>query len=304
MDVSGATVVVTGATGFIGRYLVDALTARGAHVVAAVRRPERAADLGVEVRRADLAEPRALERAFAGARAVVSNAALVSIGAASRAELVRTNVLGTQNVLRAAASAGVSEVVQMSSAVVYRPKDSHFYREDDPLRDEGDGRTRLASYAVSKACAERAAWRLADELGLKLSTVRPHTVFGAFDRQTFTRWLRRFMRPPVSVFPTHLYLPPVYAGDLAEAVALILEHDEAPAQAYNVAHAPDAHSYWDLMEAYKAAGGRAPRLVIPVPVPMKRRFAVDRITELGWQPRPLVQSFADMLEREARGRIS
>lgn len=299
MALSGATVAVTGATGFIGRYLVDVLKARGVHVVAAVRSPERAADLGVEVRRADLADPVALEQAFAGADAVVSNAALVSIGEASPAELVRTNVRGTENVLRAAAAAGVRRIVQMSSAVVYRPKRGHYYREDDPLRDEGDGRTRLSSYAVSKACAERAAWRLADELDLQLSTVRPHTVFGAFDRQTFSRWLSRFMRPPVSVFPTHLYLPPVYAGDLAAAVARILDRDDAPPQAYNVAHAPDLHSYWDLMEAYRAAGGRTPRLVIPVPVPLRRRFDVERITALGWHPRPLVQSFTDMLARES-----
>ena len=237
MDLSGATVAVTGATGFIGRYLVDGLKARGAHVIAAVRRPERAADLGVDVRRADLAEPNALERAFDGVDAVVSNAALLSLGNRSRAELVKTNVLGTENVLRAAVASGARHVVQMSSAVVYRPKRGHFYVEDDALRREGDDRTPLGSYAVSKACAERAAWRLSGELGLKLSTLRPHTVFGAFDRQSFTRWLSRFMRPPVSVFPTHLYLPPVYAGDLADAVARILEHGNAPGQAYNVAHA-------------------------------------------------------------------
>ena len=298
MDLNGATVAVTGATGFIGRYLVDVLHARGARVVAVVRRPQRAADLNAVPRRADLAEPDALARAFDGADAVISNAALVSLGNKSRAELVATNVRGTENVLRAAARSGARRVVQISSAVVYRPKRGHYYREDDPLRDEGDDKTPLGSYAVSKACAERAAWRLCDELGLELSTVRPHTVFGAFDRQSFTRWLRRFMRPPVSVFPTHLYLPPVYAGDLADAVARILENDEAPSQAYNVAHPPDVHSYWDLMKAYAAAGGRMPKLVIPVPVPLRRRFAVDRIAALGWQPSPLVQSFADMLARE------
>jgi nucleoside-diphosphate-sugar epimerase len=303
MDLEGATVAVTGATGFIGRYLVDGLVRRGADVVAVVRRPERAQDLGVTVRRADLAEPQALRQAFEGAQAVVSNAALVSLGAHGREQLVATNVTGTENVLRAAADAGASHVVQISSATVYRPKRDHFYAEDDPLLDESDFGPRLLSgptghYAVSKACAERAAWRLSDELGLTLSTLRPHTVFGAHDRQTFTRWLRRFMRLPVSVFPTHLYLPPIYAGDLATAVACILERADR-GQAYNAAHPPDVHSYWDLMEAYRAAGGRSPRLVLPIPVPIRRRYTTDRLRALGWQPRPLVQSFRDMITREA-----
>ncbi|MBW2371981.1 MAG: NAD(P)H-binding protein [Deltaproteobacteria bacterium] len=74
-----ATIAVTGATGFLGRYLVDVLQARGARVVAVVRSPEKAPELearGVELRRADLTEPEALEEGFRGADAVVANAGL------------------------------------------------------------------------------------------------------------------------------------------------------------------------------------------------------------------------------------
>ncbi|MEZ4445654.1 MAG: NAD(P)-dependent oxidoreductase [Polyangiaceae bacterium] len=301
---AGDEVAVTGATGFIGRYLVDALVGHGLSVVAVVRDLERAAPLardGVRLAKADLSDRAALTEAFTGVAAVVSNAAVVSIGNHRREVLVATNVEGTENVMRAAAAAGVARVVQMSSAVVYRPKRGHHYHEDDPLRDRSDWGTRLSDYAVSKACAERAAWRLADELGLALTTLRPHTVFGAFDRHSFTRWLKRFMAPPVSLFPTRLYLPPIYAGDLAEAVALALRKTEAEGRAYNIAHEPDRHSYWDLMEAYRRAGGAVPRLVVPVPVPMRRRFSVDRAKEeLGLSPRPLEAAFRDMLEREAQ----
>ncbi len=73
---------MTGATGFLGRYLVDALLARGAHVIGVVRNPDRVPELaarGVELRQADLAERDRLARGFAGAQAVVSNAALFSL---------------------------------------------------------------------------------------------------------------------------------------------------------------------------------------------------------------------------------
>jgi hypothetical protein len=81
VDLKHSKVAITGATGFLGGYLVDTLLARGAHVVAVVRNPDKAASLsrrGVEVRRADLADRQALELGFKDVDAVISNAAVVS----------------------------------------------------------------------------------------------------------------------------------------------------------------------------------------------------------------------------------
>src|SRR5688572_832122 len=99
VDLSQSTIAITGATGFLGGYLVENMLSRGAHVVAVVRSPQKAEALarrGAEVRRADLAEPEALEVAFRGVDAVVSNAAVVSFGNAE--EMMRTNIEGTRNV--------------------------------------------------------------------------------------------------------------------------------------------------------------------------------------------------------------
>jgi nucleoside-diphosphate-sugar epimerase len=301
VDLRGRTVAVTGATGFIGRYLALALRERGAKVIGVVRHPERGRallDLGVELRRADLADSRALRDGFAGADAVVCNAAVISIGEISPAEVIAANVAGTRRSLEALAAAGAGRAVLVSSAVAYRPKRGHRYAEDDPLRDDRAPIHRLNAYAVSKACAERAAWELAREHGLALTTVRPHTVFGAFDQKSFTRWLKRFMQPPVSVFPAGLYLPAIYAGDLAEAVCRMLEREIAVGRAYNLA--PLDVSYWELMRAYREAGGAVPRLVLPVPVPLRRRYAADRAArDLDFSPRPLVDCFRDMIAMEA-----
>lgn len=302
MHLEGATVAVTGATGFIGRYLACALADRGARVIGVVRNPERGAALkrrGVELRRADLADPEALRTAFFGADAVICNAAMISIGASRPTEVIAANIEGTRRSLTALAEAGVRRAVLVSSAVAYAPKAGHHYDEDDPLRDESGFVHRLNVYAVSKACAERQAWELSAREGIALSSVRPHTVFGAFDRQTFTRWLKLFMRPPLSVFPAGLHFPAIYAGDLAEAVCRILERDASAGRAYNVAAATGEASYWELMRAYRAAGGAVPRLVLPVPVPIRRSYGVERAArELDFRPRPLVDGFRDMLAIE------
>jgi nucleoside-diphosphate-sugar epimerase len=302
MDLSGRAVAVTGATGFIGRYLACALAERGAQAIGVVRSPERGENLrqrGIALRRADLADRRALAAAFEGVDAVVCNAALVSIGTSRPAEVIAANVAGTRRSFEAMAAAGVRRAVLISSAVAYRPKRDHRYSEDDPLRGDDGPIHRLNVYAVSKARAEREAWVLAERHGIALSSVRPHTVFGAYDRQSFTRWLKLFMGPPVSVFPAGLYFPPVYAGDLAEAVCRILERDETAGRAYNLAARAGEASYWDLMCAYRNAGGPCPRWVLPLPVPLRRSYATERAErELSFAPRPLVDAFRDMLAIE------
>src|SRR5712691_6318889 len=117
MELRGATVAVTGATGFLGRYLVDVLLGRGAHVVGVVRNPDRVPELarrGVELRRADLAERERLAAGFAGATAVVSNAALFALGNSRWDDHHRANIEGLRNVLAAVVDAGVRRVVHVS----------------------------------------------------------------------------------------------------------------------------------------------------------------------------------------------
>jgi nucleoside-diphosphate-sugar epimerase len=305
VDLKGKKVAVTGATGFIGRYIVRALLGRGAHVIGVVRNPAKVpalAAMGVELRKADLADHGSLVHGFAGASAVISNAAVVSLGRTTRDELIRHNLEGTRNVFRAMAEAGVKRAIQTSSAVVYRPKKAHFYEEGDPLRAATDPEMPLSQYPVSKACAEREAWELSDRHGIALSTVRPQSVHGAFDNGSFTLWFKRLLSLPITVYPTHMRLPSVYAGDIAEAMCLMLEHEVSEGRAYNITGDPDANSYWDLLEAYRAAGGEVPKVILPLPVPVRRRYSIERAKrDLGFRNRPLVEGFREMLELERAG---
>jgi len=293
---------VTGATGFLGRHLVRVLGELGAEVVALVRRVEKGRALlppGVALRPADLADPDSLTRGMQGLDAVVANAALVSIGQHRLETLIRDNVQGTVHTLRAAADAGVPRFVFISSATAYRPRGpGHVYVEEDPLLDRDARVGPFGRYALSKALAERAAWDLADERGLSLSTVRPHQVHGAFDGTGFGRWSRRLMGPPVTVFPAYLELPSVYVGDLALAVGRLLARPAAAGRAYNITGEPGV-TWWRLLDAWAAAGGRRAPVVLPIPVPIVRRFDHRRaVRELGFRNRPLVEGFAETLALE------
>jgi dihydroflavonol-4-reductase len=300
MDLRGATIAVTGATGFLGRYLVDVLRARGARVVGVVRNPERVPELardGVELRRADLADPDALARGFAGADALVSNAALFSLANRRWQDHERANIEGTANVFDAVAAAGVRRVVHVSSVAVYR---DHHPPVDEaaPQLDANTRRTMTNAYSISKALSEQLAWQRAAADGVALTTVRPCAIYGAFD-PNFTRVFRRLIGLPLTVMPAWFHLALVYAGDVAEAVARALERAVAVGQAYNVTG--EDRTMWEFAEAWRVAGGASAWAMVPIPVPVARIYDYSRARqELGWGNRPFVDALRETFAREGQ----
>jgi nucleoside-diphosphate-sugar epimerase len=301
MDLRGKRIAVTGATGFLGRYVVDGLLRRGAHVIGVVRNPARVPELGakgVELRKADLAEPDRLAAGFSGADAVVSNAALFSLTNGSWKDHERCNIEGTRNVMRACREAGVRRVVQVSSCAVYGIFAKGRLHEDAPQLGADTRRLPWNVYPTSKALSEQEAWQLAREHGLDLTTVRPCTIYGAFD-PNFMPLFRRLTTLPVSIKPAGMRQSYVYAGDVAEGIALALEKDVAIGRAYNLAG--DGETWQDLTDAWHAAGGAVPRLAIPIPIPMAPDFDSSRAKqELGWRPRSLVDGMRETFALEGR----
>lgn len=295
---AGRRIAVTGASGFIGRALLGAVAAREARPIAVVRSPEKLAGAGVEARRADLGDLDALTTALEGCDALIANAGLVSIGRQSREALIRSNVEGTRNVLEAARRAGVRRVVMTSSATVYARQRARVYEEDDPLWSADARVGRTLYYALSKATAEREAWRFCERHGIELSVARPSGVYGEHDHSGLTPWLERLARVPlITAFPVYLRVPMVYVGDLADAMLRMLERPSAAGRAYNVTGDPEV-SLWQMFAAYREARGLAPRLVVPVPVPLRYAYSLERARrELEFTNRPPREAFETMLGR-------
>jgi len=297
VNLSKATIAVTGATGFLGGYLVDCLLKRGAHVIAVVRNPGKAQDLarrGVEVRRADLGELDALAEGFRGADAVISNAALVSF--TKPRETARTNIEGTRNVFEAIARTGIKRAIAVSSTAAYP---SSLFRLDErtPLR-LGTAPSLLNAYAESKAAAERLAWELSKQHGIALTSFRPCGITGPND-DLLMRALESLLKLPIAPYPALTTIGVAHAADVAEAIALALEQPAvASGKAYNLQGS--TVSLWELSNAWKKAGGRTSFLRIPVLVPYALRFDDHRARiELGWVPRG-VQAILDEAVRERK----
>jgi len=307
MDLAGSTVAVTGASGCIGRHLVRSLLGRGAHVVAVVRNPDKVPQLradGIEIRKADLKDRESLTAAFRGVDAVFSNAGLIGIGGQSKQDLIANNVEGTRNVYYAMVDAGVERVVMTSSAEAYRPRKDKTYTEDADLRDVDDKVSRFSWYGLSKGVAEREAWRISNEEGLKMSSFRPHFVYGAFDDHGGTAWLKKLNRGPIGVWLAGFRIPVVYAGDLGEAACAMLERDVSIGRAYNLGTDPGKHTAWELLRAYKEAGASVSPLIIPLPAPFSLVFPNDRAkADLAFVNRSFVDGCAEILDLESRNAL-
>lgn len=115
-------IAITGAAGFVGRHLSQALIDRG-HAVRVVVRPShnvaKLTRLGAEAARADVRDAEVLAEAFAGCDAVVHLAALTTRRRASEADFQAVNVGGTRAVTGASARAGVGHLVLGSTVGVY-----------------------------------------------------------------------------------------------------------------------------------------------------------------------------------------
>lgn len=294
MDLRGKSIGVTGASGFLGGYVVDALRARGAKVVGVVRNPLKVPDLAgrcAELRQADLMDPSALRAAFSGVDAVVHTAALYSLTQGGWEANFRPNQIGTQHTFEALRDAGVQRVVHVSTVGVYRQQ-LGLSREDDPKLELKD-RFTAGAYRTTKALSEALAWRLSAEYGLALTVLRPSGIYGARDTN-FMPLVRRLTRLPLLVVP-NLVFPFVYAGDVAEAAALSLEREVSVGEAYNTAG--EARSTWEFFQAWKQASGKGPALALPLPLPA--RIAYDNtkaLKDLGWKNSDLVDSLREVFE--------
>lgn len=176
-------VVVTGANGHIGANVVRALLERrGVEVVAFVRpgSDRRGIEgLPIEIAEGDILRPDTLAEAMRGADTLIHCAAQFALWAKDADAILRPAIEGTENVLRAAAAAGVRRVVVTSSVATVGGSTSADVLLDAEHWAEG----LTVPYYVAKQRAERRAWELAEELGLAMCTILPTMVLGPHDHR-------------------------------------------------------------------------------------------------------------------------
>lgn len=184
MNLSGTPVLVTGADGFIGSHLTEALVRAGARVRAFciynsqgsrgwLDRIPAEIERAIEFRLGDVRDARFVEEAVRGTEVVLHLAALIAIPYSYQAveSFVDTNVRGTLNVLEAARRHGVRRLVQTSTSEVYGTPATLPIRETHPLQGQ-------SPYAASKIAADKLCEAFHCSFELPVVTLRPFNTFG------------------------------------------------------------------------------------------------------------------------------
>jgi nucleoside-diphosphate-sugar epimerase len=210
------TILVTGATGFIGPHLVERLRSEGAGVRALVRPSTDASSLealDVEVMRGDVRDRDDAERAVRGCAAVYHLAARTSHGNLPASEMYAINVEGTRNVAEACLRADVERLVLCSTTRVYGIIRNHAVDEETELRPD-------SPYPDSKMRAERLLLDLHARQGLPIVIGRITSVFGPGSRS----WLPLFREIAAGRFRLlgvgDNYQQPADVADVVEGLVL------------------------------------------------------------------------------------
>ena len=195
------TVLVTGATGFLGEHLCRELIARKLAVRGLARtNSPLLADAGVEMIRGDVTGGAELARALEGTSCVFHLAGVVSRDPDDGQRMMRLHVDGTRRVMEAMRDAGVKRLVLAStSGTVAVSKDPQVFDESyDYATDVVAG----WPYYASKIYQEKLAFRLGREMEIDVIAVNPSLLLGPGDRRlSSTGDVRRFLRGQIPVVP-------------------------------------------------------------------------------------------------------
>ena len=259
-----AQILITGATGFIGRQLTRDLAGGGAAVRVLARSRRKARELfgdEVEIWAGDLSDSTALDTACQGIETIYHIAGTYRFGLRHRRELWRTNVEGAENVLRAAWKARVERVVHLSSGGVLRQRDGM------RLLDETDFPTQAPRFCPYKASKWHAEIRVLDwaKRGLPVSIASTTCPIGRGDETPTPtgRMIRDFLRREFP-FYCRTGLNFIGVGDLSEGLQRVAEAGR-PGERYLLSD----ENLWlkDFLQLLALETGlSAPRMWLPGPV--------------------------------------
>ena len=232
---------LTGATGFLGRTIAQALHGQG-YALKILARPDADAPVPAEVVVGRLADGDALERLAEGADVVIHTAGLIK--ARRPADFLQVNVEGARRMAAAAAHAAPRAHFLLISSLSAR--EPH-----------------LSAYAASKAAGEAAVREILPPD--RLTVVRPPAIYGPGDRETLALF-RAIARLPVlpAPGPDHARLALIHAADAAAQIVALAGRRPSGAL-YALADArPEGYGWREIVRTAAEALGRAPRMA-PVP---------------------------------------
>ena len=278
------TVLVTGATGFVGSHVAEALVARG-DTVRVLARP--GADtaalemLGVTVVRGDLADPASVKPAVEGVDVVVHAAAKVGDWGPLD-DYRRVNVEGLRALLDATLGKPLHRFVHVSTLGVYEARHHYQTDESEPLPDK-----HIDGYTQSKVETERLALQYHRKQQVPVTILRPGFVYGPRDRTLLPRIAKRLAEGSVMYIARGRYaMNTTYVGNLVDAITLAIDSPAAVGEIFNVTDGEHVTKRRFFETLADGLGLKRPKKFPPVPVWLARILANWRESKFRRENRP------------------
>ena len=297
------SILVTGATGFVGKFLCTRLLTDGLHVRGTLLESENTSSLvdGVQpVVVAPLGGNTKWDHALAGVDTIIHLAARVHIMTDPAVDPLtafrKVNVEGTVQLAREAAKAGVRRLVFISSIKVNGEETGTPYTLDSSTSPSDP-------YGISKWEAEQSLRKIEAETDLEVVIIRPTLVYGPGVKANFLNMMKMVSRGIPLPFDSVINKRSlIYVGNLVDALAICAVHPEAAGKTYLVSDGEDVSTPELIRRTAKALGVHT--LLFPVPIYLMRLVGkltcksalVDRLTgslmvdsskirqELEWAP--------------------
>lgn len=223
------TVLVTGATGFLGSHVTDLLLERGERPRVLIRPGDSLgplADSDVDIHRGDIADRTALQSALCGVDRILHCAARTGPWG-PMSEYEATNVRALEALMKAALAADVRRIVHVSSATVHGLDVQGTAAETTPLRKGSD------PYSKSKVAGEQLLQQMIRDEGAPVTMVRPGLIYGPRDKNSFGRFARLIEQGRMVIIGSgDNHLPLIYVRDVARGILLASEAGQAIGRAY------------------------------------------------------------------------
>jgi nucleoside-diphosphate-sugar epimerase len=247
---------ITGATGFIGSHLLEALIQDQWSVRALAHNRTIHQMEGLEIVKGDIGDDGLLIEALKDIDILFHLAAALGGSLLGQEEFYRINVEGTQNVLRAATKAGVRRVIHFSSAgVLGSVKTGETADEDYPTHP-------ISAYDITKLEGERIALQKARE-DVDVVVIRPGWVYGPTDRRTFKLIKAIARKKFLLITRGAARQTPVFIDDLVAGTLLIADKGKR-GEIYNISGL-EVLTVREIVEKIGAAtGNRIPRFTLPL----------------------------------------
>lgn len=262
------TILVTGATGFVGQALVVKLLAEKNNVIAGVRRKSFVFDSKLkQLELGDLSSGEAISLDSASIDIIIHTAARVhimneTIGSDPLTEFRKVNTAATINLARQAADVGVKRFIFISSVKVNGEMTiagKPFQPTDDDIPTD--------PYGLSKYEAEQGLLKIADETGMEVVIIRPPLIYGPNVKANFSsmmKWVYKGIPLPLGAIENKRSL--IGIDNLCDFIIHCIDHPKAANEVFLISDGEDVSTSELLNKVAKAFGLKARLLPISVSI--------------------------------------